>query len=117
MEFNKINVFTQNAAALNKAQNKEVAKEEEKQTEVKDSINDLTVCLKSNEEPRISLGMHCFKPYDCPFFKHCSNFLPENNVFNVRKMWTKEKVSWFEKGIYSYENLLKEDLKPRFKDK
>ncbi|MBR3890399.1 hypothetical protein IKJ53_07775 [bacterium] len=37
MEFNKINVFTQNAAALNKAQNKEVAKEEEKQPEVKDN--------------------------------------------------------------------------------
>lgn len=87
-----------------------------KQTEVKDSINDLTVCLKSNEEPCINLGMHCFKPYDCPFFKHCFSFLPENNVFNVRKMWTKEKVGWFEKGIYSYEDLLKEDLKPRFKE-
>ena len=37
MEFNKINVFAQNAAALNKAQNKEVAKEEEKQPEVKDN--------------------------------------------------------------------------------
>lgn len=37
MEFNKINVFAQNAAALNKAQGKEVAKEEEKQPEVKDN--------------------------------------------------------------------------------
>ena len=37
MEFNKINVFTQNAAALNKAQNKEVGKEEEKQSEVRDN--------------------------------------------------------------------------------
>ena len=37
MEFNKLNVFAQNAAALNKAQNKEVAKEEEKQPEVKDN--------------------------------------------------------------------------------
>lgn len=32
--------------------------------------------LALNEPPDISVGDHCFRPYDCPYYEHCSAGLP-----------------------------------------
>lgn len=88
----------------------------EKQIEVENNINYLINHLENKNEPDKKLGMHCFEPYSCPFFKYCTNHLPNDNVFNLRSMWTKEKIEWYNKGIYSYEDLLKENIKEKYKE-
>ena len=40
--------------------------------------------LNNKEEPTVDLGLHCFEPYECPYFSYCTKFLPENNIFNSR---------------------------------
>lgn len=86
----------------------------EKQEKIEDNIKRLTECLEKNTEPNINLGMYCFEPYKCPFFNYCTNFLPENNVFNIKRMRNKEKIAMCNKGVYSYEDLLKEDINLKF---
>jgi hypothetical protein len=67
------------------------------------------------EDPNDDIGMHCMKPYECPFFKYCTKNLPKNNVFNVRNMLNKDKFNFYHNGIVSYEDLLNEPLKPKFR--
>ncbi len=70
----------------------------------------------TKKEPNIKIDKHCFKPYPCPFFKYCTRNLPANNVFNIRRMSNDKKISLYKKGIYSYEDLLKENIDIKYKE-
>ena len=86
-----------------------------KQEEVRVNIDKLNKYMKQEDEPSKCLGMYCVKPYDCPFFKYCSRKLPEYNVFKIRGMTNSTKFKYYDKGIYSYEDLLKEDIKDKYR--
>lgn len=86
-----------------------------KQEEVKLNIDKLKEYMKQVDEPNKCLGMYCVNPYDCPFFKYCSRFLPEYNIFKIRGMTNSTKFKYYNKGIYSYEDLLKEDIKDKYR--
>ena len=79
------------------------------------NIEEMNRTLNSETEPTDDLGVHCFKPYSCPFFKYCSRHLPQPNVFDVSKLGLKEKEKLYQRGIYRYEDLIKEDLNPNHK--
>ena len=87
----------------------------EKQTQVEDYIHEINDYMKNKEEPMEKIGMHCVNPYDCPFFKYCIKDLPKNNIFNLKRIRNSTKFNYYNKGIYCYEDLLKEkiDLKVR----
>lgn len=86
-----------------------------KQLEVKEKLDELNNYMLQTEDPNDDIGMHCMKPYECPFFKYCTKNLPKNNVFNVRNMLNKDKFNFYHNGIVSYEDLLNEPLKPKFR--
>lgn len=86
----------------------------EKQSEVDSKIKEINEYMKQDEENK-KLGLYCFKPYDCPFFKYCSKNLPENNVFNIRNMQNKKKIDLYNDGIISYEELLNTDIDKKYK--
>lgn len=87
-----------------------------KQKEVKQKIKEICEYMKQTKEPNQILGKHCKNPYPCPFFKHCTKYLPENNVFKLKLMRDDQKFKLYQKGIYTYEDLLKEDLNWKFKE-
>ena len=87
-----------------------------RQTEVKLNIDNLNEYMKQVGEPNKCLGMYCVKPYDCPFFKYCSRDLPEYNIFKIRGMTNSTKFKFYDKGIYSYEDLLKEDINDKYRE-
>lgn len=89
-----------------------------KEKEIEENIKDINEMLDSEKEPSLDIGEQCFKPYPCPFFKYCTKHLPEKNVFNINSMFMKmnEKLKYYNKGIVSYEDLIKEDLKERVFD-
>ena len=62
------------------------------------------------------IGLHCFRPYECPFFNYCTKSLPTNNVFNIRQMNIKTKFKLYNKGKYSYEDLQNEDINDKYKE-
>ncbi len=87
-----------------------------KQKEVEDKIESIEKIMKKKEEPDIPIGMYCVEPYDCPFFSYCTRNLPEKNVFQIRNMRNSSKFSFYEKGIFKYEDLLKEDINEKYKE-
>lgn len=86
-----------------------------KQQEVSNNIKQITLYMEQKNEPTMKLGMYCMKPYPCPFFKYCSRSLKENNIFQIRGMTNNSKFKYYNQGIYSYEDLLKENITDKYK--
>lgn len=76
-----------------------------RQPDVADNINRIREYMLQTEEPVDDIGEHCFAPYDCGFFKHCTKHLPTPNVFNVAGATSKKKLKCYNKGIVSFEDL------------
>ena len=87
----------------------------DKQEEVSLNIEKLDLYMLQKTEPAKGLGMHCVKPYDCPFFKYCSRELPDNNVFKVRGMTNNSKFKYYDMGVYSFEDLLNMDINDKYR--
>lgn len=87
----------------------------DKLKEVENKINEINKYMEQKEEPKDDIGCHCMNPYECLFFKYCTKKLPEKNVFNIKRMFTKNKFDLYHKGIISYPDLLKENIDWKFK--
>ena len=87
-----------------------------KQKEVKKKIDEINKYMEATNEPNMDIGVQCFSPYECPYFKYCSKHLPENNVFDIKGLHLSKKVDYYKKGIISYEDLMKSDLSKGYKD-
>ena len=61
--------------------------------------------LRLTDEPEQCLGHQCFSPYDCGFWAHCTEELPEKNVFRISGMQTRTKLKYYNQGIISFEEL------------
>ena len=85
-----------------------------KQNEVKEKIEEINKYMDRKEEEKKDIDMYCFDPYECPYFKYCSSFLPEKNIFNIRMMSLKKKFDYYKKGIYKYEDLINEKINNKY---
>lgn len=86
-------------------------KVQEKLKTIEQQIEEIT---NMKDEPNIEIGMQCKKPYECPFFNYCTKNLRENNIFKIRRMTNTQKFKLYKKGIYEYEELLKEKIDSKF---
>ena len=86
-----------------------------KQEEIRNNIIEINNYMEHKEEEDKDIGIHCFEPYSCPFFKYCTKWLPDRNVFGIRRMKTQTKLKLYQKNIYGYEDLLKEDINDKYK--
>ena len=81
-----------------------------KQEEVRQMIKDMNKYTEQKKEPQDDIGIHCFKPYKCTFFKYCTRHLPERSIFEINEINVNEKLKLYVEGIVSLEDLLKEDI-------
>ena len=79
------------------------------QETVKNNIKEINEYVEKKEQPK-DIDENCFKPYPCPFFKYCTKHLPEKNIFDIPRMQTRQKLKLYNKKIFSYEDLLKEEI-------
>ena len=84
--------------------------------EVKSNIDAINKYMEQTEEPDDDIDNKCFKPYECPFFKYCTRQLPKQNVFDLRRIFNKEKIKLYKQGLYTYQDLLKEDINEKAKE-
>ena len=66
----------------------------------------LKAYIRESEEPRLDIGLHCWSPYDCGFWKHCTEALPSPNVFDVSGMQKKTRIGYYARGVVSFKELL-----------
>lgn len=82
---------------------------------VKRNIDNINKYMEQKEEPNDDIGIHCFKPYECPYFKYCTKHLPEDNVFKIRGMSNKTKISLYSGNIHNYDDLLEAKINDKYK--
>ena len=86
----------------------------ELQETVKKNIKEINEYVEEKEKIE-EIDEQCFSPYPCPFFKYCSKHLPEQNIFKIKRMQAKQKLKFYKNGIYTYEQLLKENINENYK--
>ncbi len=66
--------------------------------------------LKESNEPICDIGEHCFLPYPCGFWEHCSCHLPKPSVFDVANMRVPTKCAKYRDGLVTFEDLADDEL-------
>ena len=80
------------------------------QDNVKKNIKEIKEYMENEVEHGENITENCFKPYPCPFFKYCTKDLPSPNVFDITVNPGVMGLKYYQKGIYSFHELLKEKL-------
>lgn len=81
-----------------------------KQDEIKNKIAEINDYMQQTDEPLQDISENCFNPYECPYWEYCTRNLPEKSVFDIHGMWKSKKFELYDKGIYTYQDLLNEGL-------
>lgn len=84
--------------------------------DVENRIQEIKKYMLQKVEPKDDIGIHCVKPYDCPFFEYCTRKLEKPNVFDINSMRNSTKFNLYHKGIYTFNDLIKEDLNWKYKE-
>lgn len=87
----------------------------DKQEEIENKIKEINQYMRQEVEPELDINMHCFNPYKCEFWEHCTRHLPENNIFKIREMHKDQKFKLYKQGIYSFKDVLSQDINPKYK--
>ena len=77
----------------------------EKRQSVENRIAFLETYMQAADEPKDPIGGHCFSPYGCAFFPYCTRDLPKPNIFDVAGLQTRTRLSNYQKGIVSFEDI------------
>lgn len=63
------------------------------------------------EEPVKDIGTYCSEPYTCAYWKYCWRHIPENSVFDIRRMSNDQKFKFYNDGIITFEDIVKNQPK------
>lgn len=74
-------------------------------SEVESTIEYLREYMRKRKEPSDDIGMHCFNPYACGFFQHCTKALPKPNVFDLMRTQKGTQFKLYDQGLISFEDL------------
>lgn len=66
---------------------------------IEERIENMLKIIKSKDEPKCSIGIHCSKPYDCPLMDECWKNVPEGSVFEFYRMFKKKCFELHDNGI------------------
>ena len=91
------------------------AEVKEKNKEVEDNIKSIREYVRAEQEPERDIDLYCEVPYECAYYGYCSRHLPEQSVFDVRRLNASKKYEYYHQGIISFEDIVRE--KPKLSDK
>jgi hypothetical protein len=77
---------------------------EEASSGIEQRISDMLNVMSQQECPETGIGNYCHKPYECFLVEKCWEFLPPNNIFELRG-GKKNQFSLYEKGILSINDI------------
>jgi len=83
---------------------------------IKERIDDFMEIIKSKEEPKCKIGIHCSDPYGCSLMDECWKDVPEGSVFEFYRMFKKKCFELHDGGIVCL-NEVPEDIKLNDKQK
>ena len=75
------------------------------QPDVEENLARIAEYLAMPEEPADDVGLRCFNPYDCGFWKYCTRALPKPNVFDLAGARKTTMFKCYNQGLVSYADL------------
>lgn len=81
------------------------------------TISDMNLVLERNVIPDVSIGKHCFSPYECDFLGTCwKNLDNEKSVFRIGKSDREELFNFYFSGKQTVDKIAKDqNLKPHIR--
>ena len=79
---------------------------------VSEEVERLKSIVAKSRTPNVDIGSHCFDPYNCGFIGHCWKHIPENSVFDIRRMHQKKKFELYDDGIVSLDDIPEDYVLP-----
>ena len=61
--------------------------------------------LDLDSTPKIDIGPHCLKPYECDFKGTCWKHVPENSIFNISNLRDDKKFELYNKGVITLDQI------------
>jgi hypothetical protein len=77
----------------------------EKQQYIKEEIIKQKELIAQSDIPKMDIGSHCSDPYECDFYGHCWQHVPEYSVFNISKLNSEKKFELYHKGILDLKDI------------
>lgn len=66
-------------------------------------------------EPERDIDLYCESPYACAYHSYCSKHLPEQSVFDIRRLYASKKYELYHDGIVSFKDII--ERKPNLSEK
>ncbi|MCQ2978301.1 MAG: DUF2779 domain-containing protein [Clostridia bacterium] len=79
---------------------------------VKDDLDRFRERIANEDEPDVDLGLHCFKPFACPYFSYCKeqHGVPERSIFEIPLQRKTTSVKLYQDGITTLSQALDLEL-------
>lgn len=68
-------------------------------------LQELHKVLSDEETPKIEIGKHCDKPYECDFKGHCWNKVPKYSVLNISRLKADTKWDLYNSGYINIKDV------------
>jgi hypothetical protein len=81
---------------------------EEQQNLISGELDEMRQMLKA-DLPVIDISNHCFDPYDCDFYGHCWQHIPEDSIFSIGSVWI-DKFAYYKRGMLRFNELPQNEL-------
>lgn len=78
-----------------------------KYDEVEKNITSIRRYVDTTTEPVKDIDMCCENPYECAYMPYCWRHIPEQSIFDVRRLHADKKYDFYRQGIISYEDIIK----------
>ncbi len=75
------------------------------QPDVEEHLARIAEYLAMPDEPTDDIGLRCFTPYDCGFWKYCTRELPKPNVFDLAGPRKTTMLKCYYQGLISFADL------------
>ena len=82
-----------------------------KYSEVESNIKSICDYVETDCEPERDIDVYCENPYLCAYYGYCAKHIPEQSVFNVRRLKTAKKYEYYHQGIITFEDIVKQQPK------
>lgn len=73
--------------------------------ELKSILIELRKTLKFEKAPEIPIGNYCLSPFSCEFKSKCWKHVPDNSIFNLRRVARETKFKWWNNGVKTIDQL------------
>lgn len=74
--------------------------------EVEKNVLSIRSYVDVTEEPVKDIDIYCETPYECAYMNYCWRHIPEQSIFDIRRLHANKKYEYYHQGIISYKDIV-----------